>query len=157
MYLLVQIDHSRAAGFQAHVHRRDNIGRKRGFPVREHSDRPIVQYLSLSLSLSLSFSNGRMVERGVSCLGAFWPADCTISGTIFLLPPLSQRHFVSKVIFRDLDNLLSSFYLPPFAMTVPLCFRSDRPKTGTGALFSFLRAELCFINLLQLCKGISIL
>ena len=56
MYLLVQIDHSRAAGFQAHVHLRDNIGRKRGFPVREHSDRPIVQYLSLSLSLFLSFS-----------------------------------------------------------------------------------------------------
>ena len=75
-------------------------------------------------------------------------------------PPTSftaTLHFVSKVIFRDLDNLLSSFYLPPFAMTVPLCFRSDRPKTGTGALFSFLRAELCFINLLQLCKGISIL
>ena len=121
-YVVGKTDHPLAAGFQAHVQQRDNI------------------------------EGG---EREVSCRGTFGSADCTISGTIFL-PPLTFSFTATLHFPSNLNNLSSGFYLlllpddtstlrwhfSSFAMTFQLCFKSDRPKTGTESFSPFSLTEL---------------
>ena len=112
-YVVGKTDHPLAAGFQAHVQPRDNIEggereRRGGFPVGEHSGRPIVQSVEqyfFHLWPSLSQPHFTFLQISTIFLQAFTSSSFPM--TLPLCDDTSPHlrwhfNFASKVIVRKL-------------------------------------------------------